>query len=83
MEKISEFFLINMKLFVKAKPGMREEYVEKIDDTHFEVFVKEPPLKGRANDGIVRALAKHFAIAPSRVRIISGYTSRQKIIEIT
>ena len=71
-----------MKIFVKAHPGAREAHVDKIDETHFEVSVKEPPIQGRANEAIVRALAKHFNVAPSQVRIVSGYTSRQKVIEI-
>lgn len=56
--------------------------MEKVDETHFVVAVKEPPIQGRANAAIVRALAAHFGIAPSSVRIISGHTSRQKVIEI-
>ena len=71
-----------MRITVQAKPGAREERVEKADDTHYAVSVKEPPVEGRANAAIVRALAEHFKVAPSRVRIISGYTSRQKAIEI-
>jgi hypothetical protein len=78
-----------MKIFVKAKPMALEEKVEKIDppnggagETHFEVSVKEPPIAGRANMAIIKAVAGHFKVAPSRVRIISGFTSRQKILEI-
>ncbi len=56
--------------------------MEKIDDTHFEVSVTAPPVKGLANQAIVKAVAEYFKIAPSRVRIISGFTSRQKVLEI-
>lgn len=71
-----------MKIFIKAKPNSKEEKVEKINDVHFEVSVKEPPVGGRANMAIIKAVAKYFDVAPSRARIISGYTSRQKILEI-
>ena len=71
-----------MKIFVHAKPGARQEQVEKLDDTHFVVSVKALPVQGRANAAIARALAAHFEVAPSRVRIISGFTARQKVIEI-
>lgn len=37
-----------MKIFVKARPNSKEEYVEKIDDTHFVVAVKEPPKAGES-----------------------------------
>ena len=71
-----------MRIFVKAKPGAREEKVEKIDDNNFIVSVKEPPIKGKANEAIRNALAVYFKTGSSCVKIISGYASRNKIIEI-
>ena len=71
-----------MKIFVKAKPNSKEEKVEKIDEQNYVVSVKEPPIKGKANEAIRNALAVYFKIGSSRVKIISGYTSRDKTIEI-
>ena len=71
-----------MKINVKAKPSAREEKVEKIDDQNFVVSVVEPPEKGKANEAIRNALAVYFKIGSSRVKIFSGYSSRNKIIEI-
>jgi len=71
-----------MKIFVKARPSAKEEEVKKLDDSHFVVSVKEPPIKGRANLAIVQALAKYFGITSDKVKIITGYTSRQKIVRI-
>ena len=71
-----------MKIFIKAKPNSKKEFVEKISDTNFVVAVKEPPIKGKANQAIIKALADFIGIAPSRLKIISGAVSRQKIIEI-
>ncbi len=71
-----------MKIFVKAKPNSKEEKVKKIDENNFVVSVKEPPVKGKANEAIRNALAVYFKTASSRVKIISGYSSRNKIIEI-
>jgi len=71
-----------MRINVKAKPSSREEKVEKIDDKNFVVSVKEPPEKGKANEAIRNALAVYFETGSSRVKIVSGYSSRNKIIEI-
>lgn len=71
-----------MKVFVRAKPNANEQRVEKISETHFEVAVKEPPVKGMANEAIAKALAEYFGIARSRVRLISGFSSKQKAFEI-
>ncbi len=71
-----------MKINIKAKPNSRQEKVEKIGENNFTVFVKEPPRQGMANQAIVKALAEYFGVPPSRVRIISGQTSKNKIVEI-
>jgi len=71
-----------MKIFVKAKPKARKVYIKKIDDTHYVVAVNEPPICGKANQAIIKSLARYFAKPPSQINIISGETSRLKIIEI-
>ena len=71
-----------MKIFVKVKSKAREEKVEKVDDINFKVQVKQPLEKGRANLAAIRALADYFGISQSKISIVSGSTSRLKIIEI-
>lgn len=71
-----------MRIFVKAKPSARQEKVEKIDETHFAVWVKEPPKEGKANKAISRVLSDYFAVPASMVNLVSGYASRQKVFEI-
>lgn len=71
-----------MRIFVKAKPSAKETMIEKTNETNFIVSVKEPPVKGKANEAIIKVLAKYFEISPSQINIISGYTSRDKIIDI-
>ena len=70
-----------MKIFVKARPNSKAESIEKTDGTHFTVSVKEPPVKGRANAAIAKALAGHFGLAPSQVFLVSGFSSKQKVFE--
>ena len=72
-----------MRIFVKVKPGAKETRVEAKDTTHFNVAVVEPAQDGKANRAIVKALAQHLDIAPSRITIITGVTVRQKLVEIT
>ncbi len=71
-----------MKIFVKVKPNSKEESVKKLSETNFEICVKEPPVKGKANVAIIKVLAKRFGVPISSVNIIIGHTSRQKIVEI-
>lgn len=71
-----------MKIFVKAKPNAKEERLEKVDENNFIVAVKEPAKEGRANWAIEKALARYFKVPPAQVRILSGRTSRYKVVEI-
>lgn len=78
-----------MKIFVKIRLKAKEERVKKVNPSlfetqknHYEVFVKEPPLEGKANRRIIELLAEYFNVPKSKVKIISGLTSREKIIEI-
>lgn len=72
-----------MTITVHAKPSAREEKVEKISETEYRVSVKEPPVQGRANAAIIKALAGYFGVSPSQVQIVHGHTSRTKIIAIS
>ena len=45
------------------------------------VSIKSPPERGKANRELVKKIAVHFDVGEERVRIISGLTSRKKIVE--
>jgi uncharacterized protein YggU (UPF0235/DUF167 family) len=83
-----------MKIIVKAKTRAKIEKVERINqpslnlnksDTEvviYKVSVKEAPVAGKANEAIIKALAIYFDIAPARIKLITGQSSKQKIFEI-
>lgn len=85
-----------MKIFVKAKPGAKEERIDpppsklfqenKSDETEnkewFTIWVKEAPVQGKANIAIAKVLAKYFKVANSQVKLVSGFSSKQKLFEI-
>ena len=71
-----------MKIIVKAKPGYREDKIEKIDNNNYIVCVTSPPIDGKANAAIVKLLAEYFDISQSLVEILSGHMAKTKVIEI-
>lgn len=72
-----------MKFFVTVKPGAKREKIERVDSETFIIAVKEPPVQGKANAAVLKALGDYVGIAPSRLRIISGHTGRKKVIEVS
>ena len=71
------------RIFVQAKPRSKEEYLEKIDEHNYIVAIHEPPVKGLANKAIIQTIAKYFNVPKSAVEIVSGQTSKNKLIEIS
>ena len=70
-----------MKIQVKVKPNSRTKEVSREGDS-FIVKIKEPPKEGKANQAVIKLLAEHFDVPQSQVRILSGFRSRNKIIEV-
>ena len=46
------------------------------------VSIKSQPERGRANKELLKKLAAHFGVSEERIRIVSGLTSRKKIVEV-
>jgi uncharacterized protein (TIGR00251 family) len=68
---------------VRVKPGSRKApLVEVGDDGELTVYVRERPVEGKANDAVIKLLAKHFGVPPSRVELVGGSTSRVKRFRI-
>jgi uncharacterized protein len=53
-----------------------------VSGDEISISIKSSPERGRANRELVKKLAVHFRVSKDRVRIISGLTSRKKIVEI-
>jgi len=74
---------ISVKLTPKASSDRVGE-VRKLPDGQEQLaaYVTAPPDKGKANEALIRLLAKHLGLAPSHLKIVRGHTSRNKLIEI-
>ena len=71
-----------MKINVTAKPASKKTYIKKVGEKEYIISVKEPPIRGLANLSIIAVLSDYFKVPARNIRIVSGYRSRNKIIEI-
>jgi uncharacterized protein (TIGR00251 family) len=71
-----------MQKRVKVKPNAKQQKIEDLADGSLNVHLKSPPVDGKANEELIKLLAKKFDVPKSSIRIKSGATSRQKLIEI-
>lgn len=46
------------------------------------ISIKSQPERGKANRELVKRLSEHFGVPEASVRIVSGFASRKKIVEI-
>ena len=71
-----------MKIRVRVAPNSKIEEVIKEGDM-FLVRVKEPAKEGKANRAVIKLLADYFGVPQRQIAISSGFSSRNKIIDIT
>ena len=66
---------------VRLQPrASRDEITGLRDDGVLVVRVTAPPVDGRANDALCKLLAKRLDVAPSRVSVVRGERSRDKLV---
>ena len=69
------------RLAVRATPGARSESIT-ITGTGVGVKVRAKPQEGAANTAVVQLVARALDLAPSRVELLRGATSREKLLRI-
>jgi len=67
---------------VKVKPGSKESSISEGADGVITVRVKSRPIKGAANQELIKLLAYYFKTPPSTISIKSGLSGRTKIIQL-
>ena len=71
-----------MKIAVKVIPNAKQADVLEESENSFRVKVDAPPKEGKANKRLIEILAQYFDVAKSKVKLVKGEKSRQKIVEI-
>jgi uncharacterized protein YggU (UPF0235/DUF167 family) len=69
------------RLAVKVTPGAREEAVT-LTENAVLVKVRAQADKGAANDAVLQVVAQALGLAPSRLNLLRGGTSRQKLLKV-
>jgi uncharacterized protein (TIGR00251 family) len=70
------------RLTVKVHPRARRSAVAGRLGDAWKLDLTAPPVAGKANEECVRFLAELLGVPRARVRIVTGLTSRTKVVEI-
>ena len=68
-------------MFYKVSVSFHSDYV-KIKGDLIEIGIMVKPVKGKANTMIIKQVAKHLGMPKSKIRIVAGEKSQNKIIEV-
>ena len=69
-------------LSVRLTPRAARERLAAGPDGGYVAHVTAPPVDGAANDALRRLVAKAAGVAPSRVTVVRGQRSRQKVVRV-
>ena len=70
------------RLTVKVHPRARRSAMKGRMGDAWKLDLAAPPVEGKANDECVRFLAELVGVPRARVRVVTGLTSRTKVVEI-
>jgi uncharacterized protein (TIGR00251 family) len=70
------------RLTVKVHPRAKRSALTGRFGEAYKLDLAAPPVDGKANDECVRFFAEFSRVPRARVRIVTGLTSRTKVVEI-
>ena len=73
-----------MRLNIRVRPAVGRTKVggQAGDPPRLIVKVSKPAVDGKANTAALEALAQAFNLKASQVELVSGHTSRDKVVEL-
>lgn len=72
-----------MRITVSLKPNSTKgPLIERQEDGSLIIYVRERAVDGNANEALIQALATHYRVPKTTIRIIRGTTSRRKVVEV-
>ncbi len=67
---------------VKLLPRSSRNHIAGKEEDRYKIKVTAPPVDGKANEALIKLLAKKLGIPGRDIEILSGHTSRLKTIRI-
>jgi uncharacterized protein (TIGR00251 family) len=68
-----------MKIKLKVHTNSSQDKINKNSEKYYEVWIKEKPIEGKANEYLVKILKRELR---KKIKIISGFNSKIKFLEV-
>jgi len=69
-------------LSVRLQPRARRDEIVGERGGAVVIRVTAPPVDGKANEALCRLIARAAGVPPSRVSVVRGHTSRDKLVRV-
>lgn len=70
------------EIAVRLRPRGHRDELMGVREGVLQARVSAPPVEGRANLALCKLIAKRVGVAPSRVSIVRGEKSRDKVVRV-
>lgn len=67
---------------VKVIPRAKREEIVGVENDAVKIRLNAPPVEGRANEALVKFLARALDVPRANVEIVRGETSRTKVVRV-
>ncbi len=71
------------RLPVRIQPRASKNEISRMENGGLKIRLTAPPIDGAANEALVRFLADMLSVSKSKIEVVSGLTSRDKIVRIS
>ncbi|MFA5127698.1 MAG: DUF167 domain-containing protein [Patescibacteria group bacterium] len=72
-----------MRYSIHVIPRSSKNLITEMGDGTLKIKLTAAPVDNEANIKLVKLLSEHFDVAKSKIKIVSGLTSKNKIIEVS
>jgi uncharacterized protein (TIGR00251 family) len=69
-------------LSVRVLPSAAKNEIVGVEEGTLKVRVTAPPVKGKANEALVKLLAKTFRVRKTQIEIVSGHKAQRKMVKV-
>lgn len=73
----------SITLSIRIQPRASKNEITRMENGGLKIRLTAPPVDGAANEALIRLLADTLSVNRSQVEIVSGHTSRDKIVRIS
>jgi uncharacterized protein (TIGR00251 family) len=69
---------------VKVRPSAgKSQIIAELDDETIKIDLAAPAEKGKANEELIKLLAKELAVSRASIKIVAGKSNREKLVKIS